>query len=220
VIIGCVPNGNAMNLAQPLGLFLSLWKTLHGDGASVPFPGPRLGEVKEQTPEGASTFKSAWVVKRVDTSQDILARFHLYASMHPDAVHARAFNIGDGIPEVVSWELVWPGICAYFGLQGVPPDGTLKSPKEWMLQRRGEWARLEGQKVQKALGATGWDFMDVVMGAAAGGRSVDRQYDLSACREVGFEEKVDTVAGYHIAFERECSAAISIVASIPVVVFR
>lgn len=36
-----------------------------------------------------------------------------------------------------------------------------------------------------------------------GGMSVDRQYDLSACREVGFVEKVDAVAGYHIVFDRE-----------------
>jgi hypothetical protein len=195
-----------MNLAQALGLFLSLWKALHGEGASVPFPGPALGEVKEHTLEGASAFKSSWIAKRTDTSQDILARFHLYASMRPDAVHTRAFNIADGIPEVVTWEVVWPGICAHFDLKGVPPDGTLKSPKAWMLEHKGEWARLEGERVQKALEATGWDFMDVVMGAAAGGKSVDRQYDLSACREVGFTEKVDTVAGYHIAFDRECFA--------------
>lgn len=30
----------------------------------------------------------------------------------------------------------------------------------------------------------------------------DRQYDLSACREVGFEEKIDTLKGYELAFER------------------
>lgn len=45
--------------------------------------------------------------------------------------------------------------------------------------------------------------MDVVMGVKSGGKSVDRQYDLSACREVRFEERVDTVGGYHLAFERE-----------------
>jgi hypothetical protein len=209
VIIGAVPAGNAMNLAQCLGLFLSLWRTLHGPGSNVPFPGPPLAETKAYTPEGGSTFRSAWEAKRTDTSQDVLARFHLFASMHADRVHARAFNVADGIPEVVTWGGVWPGVCSYFGLQGVPPDGTLRSPKEWMLERRGEWGRLgkgkpEEEKIQNALEATGWDFMDAVMGAAAGGMSVDRQYDLSACREVGFTEKVDTVAGYHIAFDRMC----------------
>lgn len=79
---------------------------------------------------GGTTLKSAWLAKRTDTSQDILARFHLYASMHPDAVHARAFNVADGIPEVVTWEMVWPGVCSYFGLRGVPPDGMPRSPKE------------------------------------------------------------------------------------------
>ena len=171
----------------------------------MPFPGPALGTIKDsETTEGASTFKSAWEAKRTDTSQDILARFHLWASMHPERVDRRAFNVADGILEAVTWERAWPGVCAYFGLRGVPPDGSLRSSKEWVLSRKGQWRRLGEGKVQQALEATGWDFMDAVMGAAAGGKSVDRQYDLSACRVVGFTEKMDTVRGYHIAFDREC----------------
>jgi hypothetical protein len=50
--------------------------------------------------------------------------------------------------------------------------GTLKSLKEWMLDHKGEWIKLKGERVPKVLEATGWDFVDVVMGAEAGARSL------------------------------------------------
>jgi hypothetical protein len=36
----------------------------------------------------------------------------------------------------------------------------------------------------------------------------DRQYDLSAVREIGFDEHVDTVQGYYTAFDRMKAARI------------
>jgi hypothetical protein len=209
VIVGFVPQNNFMNLAQALGLFLSFYKSIHGEGAPVPFPGPKyhteLAGRELRDGEAGEQENTAWTAKRTDTSQDILAKFHLFASMHSDAVHTRAFNVADGIPEVVSWEVVWPGICAYFGLKGVPPDGSMRSFADWMKERKGEWAEWEEKMGLKkgALDGTGWEFMDAVMGVSSGGKSVDRQYDLSACREVGFHEKVDTVEGYRVAFDRK-----------------
>ena len=40
------------------------------------------------------------------------------------------------------------------------------------------------------------------------GFDFDRQYDLSACRSVGFLDEIDTVKGYTISFDRMREAKI------------
>jgi hypothetical protein len=102
--------------------------------------------------------------------------FHLYASMHLDVVDKRAFNIADGIPEVVTWDMVRGGIRSYFGLRGVPPNGSRKSPKEWVLSRKSEWPQLGNEtgnkkKIQQALEATRGGFHGYGYDAATGGMS-------------------------------------------------
>lgn len=49
-----------------------------------------------------------------------------------------------------------------------------------------------------------WPFLYFVMTVF----DFDRQYDLSAAREVGFAETIDTVKGYTTAFERMREASI------------
>ena len=181
-IIGFVPQNNRMNLAQAIGLWLAMVRSFEGEGTEVVFPG------------NDKAFKALYT----DTSQDILAKFHIYASLHPELVSEKAFNIADG--EVVTWEKVWPGICAWFGLKGVGPDPSKKTGSEWVLEHKGRWGawvREHGLK-EGALQATDWNFMSFIMG----GITFDRQFDLSACREVGFRESIETVKGYATAFER------------------
>jgi len=180
VIIGFVPHNNGMNLAQSLGLFLAFWKFKKGANSEVPFPGDEI----------------AWTSKHSDTSQDVLAKFHIFASLHPDDVDGKAFNVADG--DVVSWSMVWDGICQFFGLRGIPPNGSV-SGAQWMKEQRIEWEGWEKEHGLKAGTAdkTGWDFMEAIVGA-----KVDRQYDLGRSRAIGFEEKYDTIEGYHVAFER------------------
>ncbi|KAF6241297.1 hypothetical protein HO173_000007 [Letharia columbiana] len=181
-IIGFVPQNNAMNLAHAIGLWLAMVRSLEGTGTEVVFPGD----------------EKAFKALHTDTSQDVLAQFHIYASLHPEAVSRKAFNIADG--EVVTWEQVWPSICHWFGLKGVGPDPSKKTGAEWVQDRKGQWGKWvkeNGLKVG-ALEATSWDFMSAIMGAI----TFDRQYDLSACRAVGFQEKMETVEGYTRAFER------------------
>lgn len=181
-----------MNAAQALALWLSLYRSVYGAGASIAFPGPAL--------EGGRN--TAWTAKRVDTSQDVLAKFHLFASLNPEKVSGRVFNVADGIPEAVSWESIWPGICSYFGLKGIPPDGSVKG-LDWILSQKENWGKLEEENGLRkgSMEGTTWEFLEGVMGGKTG-ESVDRQYDLSAIRSVGFEEKVDTVKGYCVAFDR------------------
>ena len=181
-IIGFVPRNNGMNLAQAIGLWLAMVRSFEGKGTEVVFPGN----------------EKAFKALHTDTSQDILAKFHIYASLHPGLVSEKTFNIADG--EVVTWEQVWPGICEWFGLKGVGPNPSMKTGSEWVQEQKGrweEWAKEEGLK-EGALQATSWDFMSGIMGAM----TFDRQYSLSACQEVGFRETIETVKGYTVAFER------------------
>lgn len=100
----------------------------------------------------------------------------------------------------MTWEQVWPGICYWFGLKGVRPDPSKKTGVERVQERNGQWGRWvkENRLKDGALEATSWDFMSAVMRAIR----FDRQYDLNACREVGFQEKTETAKGYIRAFER------------------
>lgn len=178
-----------MNLAQALGLFLAMYTSLEGKGAEVAFPGN----------------EKAYKALHTDTSQDILARFHIFASLHPDAVKERAFNIADG-DAPVTWEQVWPGLCSHFGLKGGGPDSSKLTGAHWMREHRNQWAswvKDNGLK-EGALEGTSWEFMAAIME----GITFDRQYDLSACREVGFNESVPTVMGYALAFDRMSKARI------------
>lgn len=181
-IIGFVPQNNAMNLAQAIGLWLAMVRSFEGIGREVNFPGN----------------EKAYKALHTDTSQDILAQFHIYASLNPEAVSKKAFNIADG--DVVTWEQVWPGVCHWFGLKGVGPDPSKKTGAEWVQEQKGQWGSWvkENRLNEGALEATSWEFMSAIMGAI----TFDRQYDLSACREVGFQEKTETVKGYTRAFER------------------
>ena len=179
-----------MNLAQCLALFLSFYRWKVGEGQELIFPGS----------------DKAWKAKHSDTHQDILARFHIFASLHPDRVKERAFNVADGY--VVTWESVWPGICQWFGLKGVGPNegNTEESGVRWLRSKQDEWGTWEKEYGLREgmLANTRLEFMEGIIGKI----EFDREYDLSRCREAGFKEKMDTVAGYHLAFDRMRKAKI------------
>jgi len=195
-IVGFVPQNNAMNIAQALGLFLSLWKeTELQDSAprSVPFPGSM----------------EAYTALHTDTSQDILARFHIHASLHPNEVSERTFNVADG--PATTWEVEWPKICEYFGLRGIPPPSTTTNgeapfnAQEWVDSHRSIWADwvARNQLREGALEGTGWKFMQDVMAIP-----FRRDYDLSASREVGFTEEREHYLGYLRCFDEMSKARI------------
>ncbi|KAK3641828.1 hypothetical protein LTR56_011155 [Elasticomyces elasticus] len=180
-IVGFVPQNNAMNIAQALGLFLSLWKTIEGEGAAVPFPGS----------------EEAWTALHTDTSQDILARFHIYAASKPEQTAGRAFNVVDG--PATNWQEVWPEICAYFGLHGAPPSSESPfSAQKWMEAHSSswnEWMSTNGLKPD-ALSGTSWKFMQDVIGIP-----FRRDYDATASRSIGFGETRKHSQGYIRTFE-------------------
>lgn len=181
-IIGFVPSTNAMNVAQGLGFYLSLFRELHGAGARCAYPGTVAG------------YKS----RHTDSSQDIIARMEIFAALEPEKCGGgRAFNVADG--EIVTWADVWGGICAYFGLEGVPPNEETDPAGTFIRKHADKWPGVverEGLESMDIL-AHNWWFVERILQIP-----FDRQFDLSSARQVGFTETVDTTRGYTLVFDR------------------
>jgi hypothetical protein len=181
-----------MNAAQGLGLWLSLYREVHGAGAEIPFPGT----------------KASWKNKHTDTFQDILGRMDIFAAVNHDRCgDGRAFNVANG--DVVTWADKWEGgqhsIPAAFGLVGTPPTESY-SIEDFVKKHTDTWQKLvEKHGLKKGiLEDFSWPFLYFVMTVF----DFDRQYDLSHAKEVGFEETIDTVKSFEIAFERMREAKI------------
>ena len=174
-----------MNLAQSLALFLSFYASRVPTGTHVPYPGPL----------------AAYTARHSDISQSRLARFHIFASLHPDATKGQGFNVGD--EDVgTSWAEKWPVLVGEFGLVG---DGPLADPntppfniQEYMEEHHGDWSAWVAQEGLKegALEGTDFGFLMMFMGRAVFGR----EYDLAKARGIGWEERGVAVDGYLEAF--------------------
>ena len=192
LIVGFTPGANFMNGAQGLAYYLVLCKAVHGSGAKVPFPGT----------------ERSYRAKHSPTFQDILARLEIYAALNQDKCGGgRAFNAADG--EVARWLDVWPSICSYFGLVGEGPGSQplgVEGFKDFFQKNKPAWDKLVEEHDLKTgiLEKYSWSFLWAVTTKM----DVDRQYDLSACRSVGFDESVSTVKGYTISFDRMREAKI------------
>ncbi|KAE8137801.1 hypothetical protein BDV38DRAFT_282732 [Aspergillus pseudotamarii] len=188
-IIGFVPGTNVMNLAQGIALYLALYRELHGQGAEVPFPGKPHDYLSTHS----------------DTFQDILSKMEIYAALNRDKCsNGSAFNVADG--EAVSWEQVWPGLCSYFELVGVRPQAEQKKIEDFVRENQGAWdALVERHGLRKgSLKAQNWPFIHFMLVDF----DFDREYSLDAGRSIGFTERIDTVEGYRIAFDRMAAAKI------------
>jgi len=183
VIVGFVPRGNFMNMAQGLAIYFSLYREAQGEGAEVRFP---YGE-------------EAWTALHTDSSADILGRFHVFASLVEPAemVAGKAFNVVDG--PAFAWRDLWPRLAAYFGLVGTGPGlGGQVGVQDWVRAKKSVWETLEAKTGLKAgaLDATGFDFVDAVMGIP-----IRRDFDSTARKAVGFMEERDPFEGYKLAFD-------------------
>jgi nucleoside-diphosphate-sugar epimerase len=192
VIVGFTPHGNAMGLGVALGLFLALYRHIHGDGAKIPFPGNEI----------------VWQSKRSDSSQDVIARFHIHAALNPDT-DGKAYNIAD--EDYVTWAGgLWKDVCAHFGLVGLAPgEGTDDaSPKgvEWVMANQPRWGEFVEKNGLRSgfLETATWETMAIVFGYSL----FDRQYDLSASRSTGFKDYAPAVKGYLATFDRMKEAKI------------
>jgi len=189
VIVGYVPNDNAMDAARGVALYLSLWRQVNGLGSEVPFPGT----------------KKSWKALHTDTNQDILARFEIFASLKPETCgKGEAYNIADASTPT-TWKTKWPKLCEFFGLRGAEPEGgvgeeRVKKIQQFVQGHKSAWADIVKEKGLKinAMESYRWDFFEAILV----GCDFNREYDLSKARKVGFNEEIDTAKGYILAFGR------------------
>ncbi|KAL3462630.1 hypothetical protein BJX64DRAFT_299393 [Aspergillus heterothallicus] len=189
IVVGFVPNNNAYCLAQWLALFLSLYRSINGAGAEVVFPG---------------TAKS-WNIKSNDSGQDIIARFAVHASLHPETTAGQRYNVADSAAWS-TWSVKWPVICEYFGLKGVAPrEGESgPDPSAYVHEHRAEWFALEREHGLKS-GRVGNDrSLSIVPQFLMGQFDFDRQLDMGKMHGAWGDKKEETdVRGaWWTAFDR------------------
>lgn len=192
VIVGFVPNNNVYSLNQWLGLYLSLVAELNGKGAEVQFPG---------------TAKSYEILCN-DSSQDVVAKTAIYASLHPDKTAGERFNAADGKPS--SWSKKWPIICEYFGLKGVgppPEEGSAgPDPAQVLAEHVDEWKAIEAKYglVTGRVGAGNDKSFSGFPGFIMKMFDFDRPLDMSKTQQMMGEaaEEVDTKTAWYTGFDR------------------
>ncbi|KAI1171535.1 hypothetical protein F4777DRAFT_591148 [Nemania sp. FL0916] len=212
-IIGFTPNGSQFSLALHWAQYLSLYAHNHGVGPSisiqsdetpamveVPFPGNAAGAKSLFSPVSAPT----------------LARFMIYASLHPDVCgDGRLFNVADREAPATYGE-IWSRIASWFGLVGVGPTESIR--EEVNALKVGELPEGSGQltpgeyvaKHQGVFSECGRENA-VRKGVGVGSRQLDsvgywltfdRQLSLERLKNTGFEEVVgDPVQGWLDSFE-------------------
>lgn len=94
-IIGFTPNGSGLSLAGHWATYSSTYNLVHGEGATIPFPGIAAG------------YESLFP----ETSATTLARVGIYASLHPDTFRERICNVADN-SKASSMSKRWPQITS------------------------------------------------------------------------------------------------------------
>jgi len=180
-IIGFVPNGSTFNLTAHWAAYLSTYSLVEGKGAKVPFPGT------------TKAFESHFN----DASAEIIARFSIFASLHPEKCGGgKLFNIADQSKPTRMVER-WPAICSFFGLEGVGPVEEGKGallPGEYVEKNRDvlEERGVKGVSVWKGSFLDSYGFY----------LDFDREMCLDRVREVGFVEEREPNVSWWKAFGR------------------
>ncbi|KAL7757111.1 hypothetical protein ACKLNR_014104 [Fusarium oxysporum f. sp. zingiberi] len=182
-IVGFVPGSNAMNMAQGIAIYLTMFKEVNGSGATVPFPG----------------YEHGYHSTHSDTFQDILAKMEIYAALNPDKCgDGGVFNVADG--KTITWAQIWPRLCEHFGLVGGGSDASATPMLDFVKNNKQAWidvAKRHGLN-EKLVDEQSWGHVHFMMVDF----DFDRQYDLSHARSVGFTEEIDTVDGYIKSWDR------------------
>ncbi|RDW65634.1 SDR family oxidoreductase [Aspergillus mulundensis] len=187
IVVGFVPNNNAYCLAQWLALYLSLYRELNGPGAEVVFPGTK-----------------SWTIKSNDSNQDIIGRFAVYASLHPEWSAGERYNVADNAT-YSSWEVRWPIICDYFGLKGVAPtNGPGPDPSVYIHENRERWFELERKYGLKGGRVGNEKSLTIVSNFLMNQFDFDRQIDLTKMHRAwgDAKEETDVQGAWHVAFDR------------------
>ncbi|KAI1264816.1 hypothetical protein F5Y18DRAFT_417396 [Xylariaceae sp. FL1019] len=187
VVVGFVPNNNVYCMAQVLSTYLSLYAEVNGKGSDVAFPGTEL----------------SWKALSNDSSQDIVAKASIIASLRPEKSAEQRYNTADD-PAPSSWSQKWPIVCDYFGLKGVGPSPSGPQPTEYCADHLDEWKAME-EKYGLKKGRVGNDrsfggFPYLIMTLF----DFDRNLDVSKVQDMMGDYKVegDTKSVWYTAFDR------------------
>ncbi|KAL1954328.1 hypothetical protein VTO42DRAFT_1402 [Malbranchea cinnamomea] len=180
-----------MTFVEPLALYLSLYRFVHGPGASVTFPG---------------THKN-WNYTFTESTQDLITKAEIYLSVvKPEEANGEAYNIADNATPT-PWAVRWPIITEYFGLKGVGPgENSWGELDVWWNQHQNEYRKMcekYGLQPRQIMPET-WVFVK------AGFTLLDRNREMSLdkIRNVGFTEEWPIGKGFLVAFDRIAEAKI------------
>lgn len=187
-IVGFVPGMTGMTFLEPIALYLSLYRYIHGEGAEVKFIGTSANYVHTNT----------------DSSQDTIAKSEIYLSVvKPEEAAGEAFNTAD-YSTPTSWVDRWPAMVSYFGLKGTPPDDGTEAPipiDKWWEQHQDDYKRMckEYGLRERVIPKETWVFT-LIAGYSLLCR--DRALSLDKIRSVGFSEGLSLGKGHWIGFDR------------------
>lgn len=193
IIIGFVPNQNFYSLGTVLGIYLTLYRAVEGEGAECPFPG---------------TSKS-WMCKSNDSSSDMIARQTLHLSLTlPKERKGEGFNVADARrPE--SWSTKWPQLCQYFGLKGTGPSEGAPEVRTYIKEHFDTWKALEKKHglrtgiADSDLTFKGFEYFLLTQ------FDFDRQYDMTKMYETtGFTEERSVMEAWGGVWDRMKAAKI------------
>ncbi|OJJ68638.1 hypothetical protein ASPBRDRAFT_659066 [Aspergillus brasiliensis CBS 101740] len=190
-IIGHVPSTTSMTTVEPIALYLSLYRYVHGHGATIPFPG---------TPTN-------YIYTFTDSSQDIISRAEIYLSVvKPDEANGEAFNIADTATPG-PWCVKWPILTEYFGLKATGPmQEDYAAIDKWWYDHQNDYDRMckEYGLQKRVIGPETWLFVYV------GFKLLDRnrEFSLDKIRSIGFTEERSVGKGHLLAFDRMANARV------------
>ncbi|KAJ6473122.1 hypothetical protein C8R45DRAFT_1012304 [Mycena sanguinolenta] len=180
-IVGFSPNGSTYSLPAHWATYLSLYRAIEGEGASIPYPGT----------------EASYDTKFTDASSEMIAKFAIWASLHPDkAGGGQLFNIADRAEPSTMRER-WPALAAFFGLVGVgppAPGAIVLKPGEYALKHQ-DVLKAKCRNPNEVFGAAFLDGYGYHFTA-------DRQLSLEKIRAVGFTEELDPLESWFRAFRR------------------
>ncbi|KAI0028559.1 hypothetical protein K488DRAFT_89633 [Vararia minispora EC-137] len=181
-VIGYGPATNAMNLALILGLYLSLYRAVHGIGAQIMLPASIAG---------ANAISG-------ESPADHLARSAIWLSLREDgALSGRSFNVA--VPPSTYADR-WIDLAAAWGLEGIATGQEDSDPTragaevaKWIGEHASAWYALEREHGLHPglLGMMDFGFLFAIS------IPVDRYHDCSAIKEAGWTEESQAAATYY-----------------------
>lgn len=168
-------------------MYLSLFVAVEGRGQNCPFPGSW----------------ETWTTRSNDSSQDIVAKFSIWASLHPERTGGESFNVADS-DTPGAWAQRWPVICEYFGLKGTPPVENYVQPLYYLKSNMSAWNQLVTKNklrkdiLRNELSEGKGHYQQHIMSELC----FDRTLDLAKSRSAGFHETSDLRQTWWTTFDR------------------